>query len=324
MRPYSLSTAIYFLCFAASVPLSTGCMRQHAYHSSPVVDTSFVHKYGLEVPQQEWESRGKSGCVVQTLKTGVVVKEEYSDGLLDGLTSYTFPHCEAIDKTFLYEKGVLCQEIFYSPSGIPLCRIDYSADSGKVIARWYESGVPKSLEHYDAAGLLVSGEYFSISNQLEARVIDGEGNHPVRDDYGQLICFEDVSGGLTRLRTTFHQNGTPKEIIELLDGKPHGRRKTFLPGGEPNTDEQWENGLQEGISIEFHNGEKFAAVPYVAGCKSGKEQRWRDKRLIEEISWQDGQRHGVSYVYITGTPLAEWYYKGTAVTKSAFEELSRQ
>lgn len=323
MRPYFLSTAAYFLCLAASISLSTGCMRQHVYKPSPVVDTSFVHKYGLEVPMDEWEARGKSGCVVQTLKTGVVVKEEFSDGLLHGLTSCTFPHCEAVERTSLYEKGVLRQEIFYSPSGIPLCRVDYPAEGGKIVARWYESGVPKSLERY-SAGKFVSGEYFSISNQLEARVIEGEGNHPVRDDYGQLICFEDVADGLTHLRTTFHQNGTPKEIIQLQEGKPHGRCKSFLPGGEPNTDEEWKNGLQEGISIEFQNGEKFAEVPYVAGRKNGREQRWRDSRLIEEISWQDGLRHGVSYVYITGTPLAEWYYKGTAVTKSAFKELSNQ
>lgn len=179
------------------------------------------------------------------------------------------------------------------------------------------------LERYGAEDQLLSGEYYTLDHhQLEAKLANGEGERPVRDEYGQLLYKEKFNDGRVVVRSFYHANGTPKEVLELQNNQPHGLIRKYLPGGEPLCVESWKNGSRNGITVEYQNGEKFAEVPYVSDRKNGVEKRWQDNKIVEEIRWKDDLRHGPCCVYITGAPLLEWYYKGMAVTKSAFEQLS--
>jgi antitoxin component YwqK of YwqJK toxin-antitoxin module len=276
------------------------------------------------LPSQEWEARGKSGVIAHTLKSGVVIREQYDDGQLHGQTTCTFPHSDLIETTRVYDRGVLREECAYSRSGTPLVRTDYHEDNGCSVAKWYENGSACSLEHYDSNKKLRQGMYYTIDHKQEAAISEGAGERPVRDCYGQLLWRDKVHGGDVSERTTYHPNGIPKEIMAWESGLQHGKTKRFSPSGEPVADEQWRQGQKEGIAVEYQNGEKSAEVPYAAGKKEGVEQRFQEGRLVEEISWKDDMRHGQCFVHINGNKFAEWYYKDAPVTKSAFLQLNGQ
>ena len=69
------------------------------------MDCSYRHRYGVEIPYENWQENGSTGQVVTTLKNGVVVKKNYVQGILDGDTFYTFPHSEKIEKVETYHNN---------------------------------------------------------------------------------------------------------------------------------------------------------------------------------------------------------------------------
>ncbi len=66
----------------AVATLLAGC--QSAPRPDAPVDEVYVHRYGVTLPQEDWESRGQCGKVVSTLKDGVVVSRNYEAGVLEG------------------------------------------------------------------------------------------------------------------------------------------------------------------------------------------------------------------------------------------------
>lgn len=306
-----------------SATLASGCTPYHRVPRSTetVVTQSYVHKYGVPLERNEWASRGKNGQVVSMLKSGVTVTENYLDGYLDGETSYSFPHSGAIQKVEVYAQGHLTKERENYRSGAPKLEVSYTSSGSKDVTSWYEEGTPHYREIYEN-GRLMEGDYYTIGNQIDSHIDNGDGKRMNRDEFGQLASIDKFQEGQLAYRTILYPNGTPKEIIPYVGGRINGQKKTFLPDGEPSTIEGWVNDKQEGITYVYQNGEKVAEVQYLNGLKSGIEERYRDgKYLVEEVTWHKGKRHGPSYTHIADDVLISWYYEGQEVSKTQYDKL---
>lgn len=311
-------------CFCGCLIFAVGCTGSKAHHPSEqnVVKQSFVHKYGMEVEKKEWNKRGESGKVVSLMKDGVICTKNYDNGYLQGDTTYTFPHSGAVQKIETFDEGrlVKLQEMF-STAKVKR-EVAYGNGNTRTETVWYESGAPRFREEY-RDDKLIEGDYYTAHDQVESRISDGEGTRINRDDFGQLVSKDNFLYGRLQSKTLFYPNGTPREIIPYQAGKVHGEKRTFLPGGEPKTVEGWSNGVQDGITVLFQNGEKIAEVPYVNGYKNGVEQRYKDGRfVVEEINWYKDLKHGPSYSYIGDEMLISWFYNGQEVAKRQYERLT--
>lgn len=296
-----------------------GCDR-NTYHG-PIVEETYVHRYGVEVPAEDWAVKGQTGKVITTLKNGVVVSKSVSSGILEGETTYSFPHSEVIQKVETYSNGIIQKAIVHYYSGKPAHEIVFNSPIHRQVTKWYENGAPQSKEEF-VNDQLLNGEYFTNRNQLDSKVVEGQGVRIQRDQYGQHLSTDTILNGEMVLCTTCHSNGAPKEITPYRNRIVEGELKTFLPAGEPNSVEMWVGGKKEGISIVFQNGEKYAEVPYVSGHKHGIEKRFRDgSYLIEEISWLNDQKHGPSYSYVGDQIRTDWYYQDRLVTEKTFDLL---
>lgn len=310
-------SAIMLLLLAA-----TSCQRSR--QSDDIVTETYVHRYGVPLPAEEWSERGQHGQVLSTRKDGVVIAKTYESGVLHGETSYTFPHRETIQKREHYNRGALSQEIFNYSNGIPQQQVTYVAPDQKTLVVWYESGAPQAKETYEN-GSLIQGEYLTPVGQTESVVNDRSGTRTCRDGYGQLLSVDDIRDGQMVLRTTYHANGLPHSITPYANGVVAGQRRTFLPGGEPQTIEEWTNNQQHGTTVVFENGEKYAEVPYRNGRKNGMERRYRDgQKLEEEINWVNGHRHGPCYSYVGDTKKVDWYFQDQHVNKATYDALRSQ
>lgn len=296
------------------------------YCDNNIVNQTYIHKYGVAVPSDYWCSSGEDGAVISSMADGVVVSRSYSKGILDGETSYTYPHSSQKQKSEIYHQGVLVKEVEFFFDGTPKMETAYdSPESGmKSVSTWYLAGTPRSIEKYQG-NLLVLGEYFTPLNQRDALVENSQGVRLVRDDYGQLASTETIENGQMVLCTTYHLNGSPKEIIPYHNGLVEGTKRTFHPAGDPDAVEQWRAGLQEGTTIVYQYGEKFAEIPYVAGDKHGIECRYRDGQVkVQDISWHAGKQHGPTVSYIGDTAKTEWYYKGKLTTKADYDFMTNK
>ena len=304
------------------IPLALGSCNGYQ-NDGPVVDETYVHRYGMEVPQENWRTTsGESGQVISTLKNGVVVNKTYDSGVLHGPSTYTFPHSDAVQRVEHYNQGNVEKETIHYFSGAPYQEKQYNGDD-HIMTNWYETGAPQSREEYQN-GRLVKGEYYNPEHQLESSVENGSGTRTRRDSYGLILSIDTISNGQLSLRTTYHPNGTPKEITPFVNNLPEGEKKTFLPAGEPYTIETWAAGKQQGITVVFLHGEKVAEVPYKDGQKNGVEQRFRDGQIVvEEISWVNGQKHGPTKIYLGSTPTIDWYFKDQKVSQSNYDMMNR-
>lgn len=304
---------LYFTPLMGIALAFTACARDSG---SNVVDQTFVHKYGVAVPSDYWTSSGQDGSVVSAMADGVVVTRSYSGGLQDGETTYTFPHREQIQKTEFYRQGTLVKEVEYFIDGTPQSETLYDSITGiKTVTTWYLTGAPKSVEQY-SGDLLVNGDYYTTANIKDSVIENYSGIRLVRDDYGLITATDTIAGGRLALRTTYHPNNSPRELITYKNGLVEGSKRTFHPAGEPNTVEDWASGNQHGTTVVYQHGEKFAEVPYVNGQKQGIERRFRDgETLVQEISWEDGQLHGPTTSYVGESPKTDWYYKGNPTTE---------
>jgi antitoxin component YwqK of YwqJK toxin-antitoxin module len=332
------TTVVFTSCQSRRSPCNDDCIpyvydcRSYEYDSrpcdydcrpceAPVMTESYVHKYGMEVPQNEWSDRGQNGKVVSTLKSGVVVTKNYVDGYLEGETTYTFPHSGAIQKTETFSSGHLIAEREMYSTGSPKRQVEYAPSNKKLVTVWYEDEIPQFREEY-VDGKLMEADYYTQNNQVESKIDDGNGFRINRDEFAQIVSKDKFYNGERVVTTLYYPNGAPKEIIPYQNGKITGQRKTFLPGGEPHTLEEWFADRQEGITIVFQNGEKIAEVPYLNGIKSGVEERFKDGRfLVEELNWKNGKKHGPSYSYIGDEMFITWYYEGQEVNKREYDRL---
>jgi len=302
--------------------LASGCTqgRSNCGRQCGVMDEQYVHKYGVAVEADDWQSRGRDGKVVTTLTNGVVVTKNYSRGELEGDATYTFPHSDTIEKLETFVQGNLVKEQQFDESGHLLQETDYLSQTDKKVQAWYESGAPKSLEIY-TGDLINSAEYYSEEGEIEGRIDQGHGSRIHKNHRGELVLLDEVEMGHVVKQIAYFQNGTPKHATPFLNGRVQGKRRTYYEGGEPNTVEEWNENVQHGLTEVFRHGEKYAEVPYVRGKKHGIEKRYRDgDTLVEEITWEEDQKHGPSYTYVNGRlAKTEWFFKGRPVSKGTFD-----
>ena len=306
------------LTIALLAGVATSC-TQGQKGDRHVVKQTYVHKYGVEVTPEDWQQRGQNGQVITKLDSGVVMTRNYIGGVLHGQALQTFPHSDQIATRESYVGGVLTTEIAYTLGGSPKCETQYD-DDAKAVTCWFENGTPQSQEHF-IGSRLDSAEYYDVDNKICARVIEGNGTRLIRDAYGTIVAHDTIDDGMLIERTTLHVNGAPKEILTYVNDVIEGSVKRFLPIGEPQSIEEWVNGKQHGITTIFQNGEKYAEVPYVLNVKEGVEKRFRDNGnlLVEEITWNNGQRHGPTYIHLDGSTRTEWFYKGANVSRALFD-----
>lgn len=311
------------LLFPALMSLTLiGCSQRS--NEPEVVKETYIHRYGVEVTPQDWTQRGRSGQVISKLRNGVTVTRSYKDGQFDGVTTFTFPHSELIARTEEYTSGSLKKEIDHYPSGQPRIETIYRGEGNRSVNHWYDHGKILAKEIYRGEAL-IKGEYFKKDGQIESSVDNGHGERVARDDYGNLISRDAFSEGYLVTVTTYHPNGTPKEITPYVRNVVEGAKRSFLPDGEPITIETWQGGVQEGLTVLFQNGEKIAEIPYHNGIKSGVEKRFAGgKRVVEEITWVSGTKHGPYNTLVGDKIQTDWYHRGKRVSKNTFETMEKK
>lgn len=284
-----------------------------------IIDTKYVHKYGMTVPKEHWEESGRNGRVVKILKEGVVCSQTYDGGALDGETTYTFPFSEEIEKTQIYSAGVLTKETIYFRQGHPKEETVFDPSGERTTKGWYENGSLKNIENWNGDSL-TSGEYFDIKQQRMSGIANGSGERVKRDAYGQLMATDHYHEGKIEFITLYYPNGSPKEVTPYQNGVVEGIRKTYFPGGEPQSIEVWKKGRQEGITTLFQDGIKVEEVPYAEGMRNGKALIYKEgSTVIKEVSWKNDKLHGPTHTYIDGIKATDWYLRGNKVTKSYYD-----
>jgi antitoxin component YwqK of YwqJK toxin-antitoxin module len=309
-----------------TIAMASACVQNTSFDNgtvNEVVEETYVHSYGVEVPKEHWEEAGQNGQIVTTLKNGIVCKQSYYFGLLEGETTYTFPQDTQIEKSEFYSQNQLTKEIFYYASGNLHKEIIYDQPGHTLVKEWYENGQLKSYEKR-AGSLLAYAEYYDPNGTRLAGIEEGMGCKTERDCFGLLIFTDSFKEGTVDNRTSFYPNGSPKEITPYQNGIVHGLRKTYYPGGEPKSIETWAGGMQHGTTTYFVDGQKSQEIPYLNGLRNGVSKTYKDGVfVIEEQTWRDDQLHGPSYYYYEGRTSTQWYYKGHKVTKGYYDSFTQ-
>ena len=320
MRETRLSILL-MMSFLGTLLVSGGC-SSHNTESKDVVKSTYIHKYGITVSQDDWDKRGRDGTVINVLKSGITKSESYTSGVLDGPTTYTFPHSRTVHIEEGYQRGSLVRKLTNYVTGNPKEETEFLSATLKQKKTWYENGTPKSTETWDE-DILTTGKYFTPENELEAGVEKHNGIKVERDAYGQFISKDEIIDGQIALKTTFHPNGNPKEIIVYHENVVHGLKRVFTPSGEPQQTEEWVNGKQHGITTIYQNGEKTAELSYVNGMKHGVELQFQEGNIVvREINWRAGVRHGPSRSYFSDQVRTDWFHSDKLVSKLEFDQLN--
>ena len=307
--------------FAATLLLG-GCFSSDSNHT--VVSQKYIHKYGFDVSEKEWQDREQDGQIVSMLSNGVKITRSYENGLLHGTTLQTFPHSQVIEKLFVYDMGTLLKEMLYDPNGIPISEEVYEFEDRKILTLWDEKGAPISIEEYDGE-LLVDGKFYTPTHELEGRIENGFGERYKRDRSGNLLSRESIEDGIIAARTNFHPNGQIHSISQYHDYQLHGEQKKFTATGKPLMDLSWNHGILDGTKIVYRNGQKIAEIPYVNGQRHGTEKHFDDiQNLVAEIEWKNDKKHGESRYFTDERVEKEWFFKGGSVTEKKFETLSNR
>lgn len=314
----------FFSATVLAISLLFSCQARKP-QSKDIVKVSYVHRYGVPISSEDWETLGKTGEVETLLKTGIKITRAYKDGILDGRSTTTYPHSEVVKKEEVFKNGILASQQMNYTNGTPQEQVDF-LDNGKRVKIWYESGAPKSIETFQK-NLLVDAQYFNDKNEMDAKVENMNGIRKIRDNFGRIVTIDNIVDGKMALQTTFHPNQDPQAITPYQNDLIHGERKTFLAKGIPNTIEQWEGGKQHGVTVSFINGEKSASTVYVNGKKHGVELRYANdgKDIVEEIHWASGIKHGAMRTFLPNNKTQiEHYFRGRLVSKVMFDELEEK
>ena len=289
-----------------------------------IVSQKFVHKYGFNVTEDEWEQRSQEGQVVTVLKNGVKVTRSYENGVLHGDTTHTFPHSSVVEKLLAYDQGILLRELTHDSAGIPIREEIYELDDRMILTLWDKNGVPLSIEEFDGE-LLVNGKYHTAEHILEGEVVDGIGDRIKRDRSALLLSHDRIENGVMISRTTYHPNGQVHTISHYHDQQLHGEQLKYSSLGKPLMILNWNHGVLDGPKVVFRSGYKVAEIPYLEGQKHGVEIHYDDLgNLTAEIEWRNDKKHGTQKFYSEeGTDL-QWFHKDQLVNAEKFELLENR
>lgn len=311
----------YSLVGAAALIIAS-CQNHTTFDQ--VVSQKYVHKYGFDVSEQEWEERAQDGQEISMLKNGVKVTRSYQNGQLSGPTTHTFPHSSTVEKLLVYDQGTLLKETVYDLSGMPIREDLYEFDDRNIITLWDEKGVPLSIEEYNN-DLLMEGKYYTAEHILEAQVEAGFGERIKRDRTGLLLSKDRMEDGHIAERTTYHPTEEIHAISRYDDYQLHGEQLKFTSTGKPLMKLNWQRGILNGPKVVYRNGLKVAEIPYVNGQKNGIEKHYDDlDNLTAEIEWKNDKKHGSCKFYTDETTDTEWYYKGQTVNADKFQMLENR
>lgn len=288
-----------------------------------VVSQQYIHKYGFEISEDDWNAREKEGQIVTVLKNGITEVRNYDKGLLHGKCTTSFPHSSIISKVEVYDLGVLLKEITHDEMGMPAREDAYEFDDRHIITLWDKYGTPISIEEYDS-GLLMEASYFNPQNELEGQIEQGEGTRVKRDRDGVLIEKDRVEKGVITSRTTYHSNGEVHTRANFKDYQLNGEFIKYADNGNLLVQEFWKGGILDGIKTTYRqlDGKKLAETSYVDGKKHGIEKKYdEDGYLAAEINWDNNQKHGCASFYIRDDLYQEWYFRGKKVSLEKFQFL---
>lgn len=301
--------------------LSSGLILASCHNNASldqIVSQKYVHKYGFDVSEKEWDERSQDGQIVEMLKSGIKVTRSYENGQLHGPTTYTFPNSQIVEKLLTFDQGTLLKETVYDMAGMPAREDLYEFDNRNVVTLWDEHGVPLSVEEYEN-DVLVDGKYFNSNHELEAKVENGYGCRIKRDRTGLLISRDKMENGIIVERTAFHPNGEVHTISHYHDYQLHGAQLKFAPSGRPLMELTWNHGILDGQKTIYRNGIRVAEIPYVHGEKHGIERHYDDLgNLISETTWRNDKKHGLSKTYTEESVESEWFHNGMAVDAQKF------
>ncbi len=311
------------LLLACTLLFLAGCVNNDALLKDSIISERFVHKFGYPVSKQEWMERNYPGQAITTMSNGVTITASYENRVLHGPCTHTYPNSQTIQYFYLYNEGNLVKETVYDAFGVPVKEKVQLSPHRNTLTKWYSDGTPMSTEDY-ADEELLEGEYFSVNNEVEAKVEKGNGNRILRDAKGLLLSKDLVRNGYVERKESFYESGTPASIIHYSFNQLHGEKRIFSPTGEPVALEEWLSGKLHGKAIYFQNGVKKSEIHYLYGAKSGSETYYLDGQAIaQQINWDNDKRHGPTTFYIDGVPQTEWWYEGKKIPQKRFEELDR-
>jgi antitoxin component YwqK of YwqJK toxin-antitoxin module len=306
------------LLFTSLAIAGVSCQNDKSKH---IVQERFIHKYGYDVSPDEWNTHSYPGQVLTTKRNGQVTVQTFEDNHLHGPVTVTWPHSQTIKSLEEYTKGSLKRRVEYSIRGVPEKESLFLANDSILTTKWYASGTPFSKETIKS-DTLISGEYYSPTNELEAKIENGSGQRLIRDVSGIILSKETFKNYQVVNETLYHPNKTPKTIAAFRDGQKHGAYKTFSEDGAPLKVENYKSGELEGLSTYYQNAMKYLEVQYVQGLKHGVQKRFVDGTVcIETSQYNLGQKHGATIVYCDGTAKTTWHFNNQMVSKGKYEEL---
>lgn len=309
--------------FVAAVMLTlVACEKDKK--AEEVISQKFVHKYGFEVSEKEWEERAKEGKIISKLEKGVEISSSYVNGILHGEVKYTFPNSSIIEKIETYNEGVLTKMVINDARGIPMREEAFSFDNRVLLTLWNESGIPISIEEYEK-DLLLLGTYYNPSHEIEAQVKEGVGVRVKRERSGTLVAKDKIEKGKLVARTLYNRDGTIQSQSSYLNYKLNGEQIKFDKAGDPAIKFVWDNGILNGLKITYKHGAKFAEIPYVKGKREGIERHFNKKGdLTAEIKWTNDQKQGPAHFYYNDNNKTNWYFKNKKVSYERFKALECQ
>jgi len=308
---------LYLLLSISSTLLFFSCQKKD--DSQEIVSQRFVHKYGLDLSAEEWEKREKDGQVITVLDNGVTVTNTFTNGILHGNTTFTYPDSEVLEQLLVYDEGSITKKIMYDEASIPIMEEVYDLDDRKTVTRWNRDGVPLSVEEYDN-DVLIKGEYFDKKNECESTVAEGSGYRTRRDRDNILLSKDTFQDGELVHRTTFHANGTIQSENPYHNYLLHGKQISYSESGKPLMEAIWQEGQLDGMKYLYTNGQKTAEIPYASGKKHGVERHFdTNSNLVAEIQWDNDFRHGSSRFYGEEDTKIDWFYKGQNVSLKKFQ-----
>ena len=312
---FSFSGRTLFIV-GACVFIGTGCS-----HSSQgeVLKTAYYHSYGPQMAEADWEGQGSTGEVVEVLKNGVEVRKEYAGGVLDGSSSWTFPHSKIVERVEDYRNGNRIASSINYETGSPKFQEEWLPEDRRVVRTWYDDGAPRFIEEYSGDNL-VDGQYLTVDGEVECAVLAGHGVRVERSRNGTLLSREQLADCVIVATEAFYPNGQLREAMSFKGGVRHGQCRRFAENGEPLSIERWTNGVVDGIQLFFDEGLPVRQIPYSMGKKEGVEFHYRPgtEEVVEEISWHQNLRHGPSKTYMGGEVHADWYWRGGKTSEQQY------
>lgn len=312
---------IFYISFGV---LSLCCLGSCQRSSQEVVKTSYYHQYGPAVKAAEWKEQGSTGEVSELLSNGVEVRRAYHDGVLQGQTTWSFPYSKVVERFEEYEGGVQVGFGENYSLGAPKWQVDLAPAGKKMFRAWYEDGAPRVVEELQN-DLVVEGQYFTDSGELESVVKEGNGLRIERSERGVLLFRDRIVEKEPVVKETFYPNGLVKEVTSYRSLKKDGLSKSFDDAGRPEVVQWWVQGDLSGVSTYFKDGLKVSQVPFQHGKKEGVEVCFDPDTgaLIEEISWKNDRQHGLHRLYTSTGVIEEWYVDGKKATKDEFNKTAK-